>query len=59
MLPQAPGLILVEVLSRYPFWHGKEVAYISLIMQGIRSLFREITIEGFRNHPVLACGLGA
>ncbi|SRR5579883_1849716 len=48
-----PGQITVEVLSQHEKLIGEEVAYISLVMQTIRSSYQEITIDGHVDHPIL------
>lgn len=53
VLPRQPGQITVEALSRHEKLIGEEVAYISLVMQAIRALYQEITIDGYENHPIL------
>ena len=51
--PRKPGRITVEAFSRHKALIGEEVAYISLIMQAIRDLYQEITIDGYSDHPIL------
>lgn len=51
--PREPGRIAVEAFSRHKAIIGEEVAYISLIMQSIRALYEEITIDGYSDHPIL------
>jgi hypothetical protein len=53
VLPREPGQITVEVLSRHEKLIGEEIAYISLVMQAIRALYQEITVDGYHDHPIL------
>jgi len=53
VVPREPGVIIVEHLTRYPKLIGEEAAYISLILQELRALYTEITIGGYRDHPIL------
>jgi len=53
VLPEAPGHIVIEHLTKYPRLIGEEAAYISLILQAIRSQYQQITIDGYTDHPVL------
>jgi hypothetical protein len=58
VLPRERGQITVEVLSRYEKLLGEEIAYISLVMQAIRTLYQEVTIDGHKDHPILRMARG-
>lgn len=53
VLPSEPGHIVIEHLTKYPKLIGEEAAYISLVLQALRSQYQQITIDGYTDHPFL------
>ncbi len=51
--PHDPGHITVEALGKHEKLMGEEVAYISLLMQAIRTHYHGVAIDGHTDHPIL------
>jgi hypothetical protein len=53
VLPREPGQIVVQALTKSPQLAWNEIAYLSLVMQAIRALYRQVSIDGHIDHPIL------
>ena len=53
VLPRDPDQIVVQALTKSPRLDWNEIAYLSLVMQAIRVLYRQISIDGYVDHPIL------
>lgn len=58
VLPCEPGRIVVQALTKSSPLAWNEIAYLSLIMQEIRALYRQISIDGYSDHPILRISAG-
>lgn len=47
------GRVDLDVLSKGPRLAWNEIAYISLVVQAIGALYRQITVDGHADHPLL------
>jgi len=52
-LPREPGQIVVEALLRNPRPVWNEITYLSQILRAIRDQYRQVTIDGYADHPIL------
>jgi len=53
IVPRERGQIVVQTLTKSSRLAWNEIAYLSLVMQAIRALYRQVTIDGHIDHPIL------
>jgi len=52
-LSREPGQIVVEALLRNPQPAWNEITYLSQVLRAIRDQYRQVTIDGYADHPLL------
>ena len=58
VLPCEPDQIVVQALTKSSPLAWNEIAYVSLIMQEIRALYQQISIDRYNDHPILRISAG-
>jgi len=54
VLPREPGRLVLEALTRSSRLEWNEIAYLSSVLRAIRAQYRQITIDGYSDHPMLS-----
>jgi len=53
-VPEGAGHLRLEILSRWPKYHGDEIVYLGKLLQEIEDYLGELVIDGLHNHFLLS-----